>query len=159
MKSKLITVFIVSTLSTLGLCSTISYASDKEFFIQNINQPVANAISTTQVITNKLSNNTFNNKNLLNVHTIDHILNKPLFSIDSTANAEYIPTKTFNKNEFFEFALIFNDKLQQFLSLFNVNNSVKYNYYLDSDKPNNDTTIKLISDCDTKTYNTNNTNI
>lgn len=155
MKSKLITVFIVSALSTLGLCSTISYASDKEFFIQKINQPIANAISTTQVITNKLSNNTFNNKKLLNVHTIDHLLNKPLFSIDSAANTEYIPTKTFNKNEFFEFALIFNDKLQQFLSLFNVNNSVKYNYYLDSDKPNNDTTIKLISDCDTKKYNTN----
>lgn len=143
MKFKLITVFILSTLSTLGLCSTISYASNEEFFIQNINQP------TAKVITNTLSNNTFNNKILLNTNTLDNILNKPLFSIHSTTKPEYIPTKTLNKNELFEFALIFNDKLHQFLSFFNANSSVKHKYYLDSDKPNNDTTIKLISDCET----------
>lgn len=150
MASKLNTAFIVSTLSAVGLCSTISYASEKDFLIQNVNKPVVNVISTTQVITNKLSNSSFDHKSKLNLHTIEHILNKPLFNMYSVTNSEYTPTKAFNKNELFEFALLFNDKLQQLLSFFNFNHSVKHNYYLNSDKPHNNTTVKLISNSEIK---------
>ena len=90
-------------------------------------------------------------KILLNTSTVEHLINKPLFTLTSPAQfEEYIPSKTFKKNELFELATIFNDKLQQVLSFLGLTRSITQDGYFNADKPNDYTTIEVNADCNTK---------
>jgi hypothetical protein len=142
MKSKLITVFVATALSTLGLCSTISHASDKEFLIESINSTSSSHITSVKFVKANVNSNT-----PYNVNSVELVLNKPMFNLTSPFKPEYIPTKAFKKNELYELATLFNDKLQQFLALFDFTTAAKQDSYFHSDRPNDNTTIDLSSDC------------
>ena len=139
MKSKLISVFIVTILSTIGLCSTISHAADKSFIIKTANK--STNVSTLQVV--KFIHEGSKQISLLNINTVDEITNKPLLNLYSSIAAEYIPEQKFiKKNEMFELATIFNDKLQQILAKFSSDESPQNNnHFINSDKPSNNNSI------------------
>ena len=100
MKSKLITVFIISALSALGLCSTVSSAADKAFFINSNTQSNTHVIPSAHATTIMMLSKNIEQKILLNTSTVEHLINKPLFTLTSPAQfEEYIPSKTFKKNE------------------------------------------------------------
>ena len=150
MKSKLITVFIISALSALGLCSTVSSAADKAFFINSSTQSNTHVIPSAHATTIMMLSKNIEQKILLNTSTVEHLINKPLFTLTSPAQfEEYIPSKTFKKNELFELATIFNDKLQQVLSFLGLTRSITQDGYFNADKPNDYTTIEVDADCNT----------
>lgn len=134
MKSKLISVFIATALSTIGLCSTISHASEKQFIIQatysNVNTHSMNAVKFIKEGSNQI--------NLLQIDTVDEMINRPLLNLYSSIAVGYIPEQEFTKkNKIFELAVIFNDKLQQILAKLSFNQSSKSkNYLINGDKPN-----------------------
>ncbi len=149
MKSKLLTVFLASALSTIGLCSTISHASEKnEFFIQSnvqshiYDQPVA------KVTTVNITSSTYSNK----IYSFEELSSQPLYFLSSSTRSEYASTKKYKKNHLFEFATLFNDKLQQIIAFFEFTRSSKHNNYMNSDKPNDNTSIDLSSDCKTNKF-------
>jgi len=133
----------------MGLCSTISYASEKNNFLIEANDKYSiSSLVLSQ--TNTLNTVKEKHTNALNFNNVDHILNKPLFSILSPMQSAYTPRKKSSKNELFELATLFNDKLQQILAYFNLTKASKHDSYMHSDKPNDSTSIKLSSDCKNK---------
>lgn len=139
MKSKLISVFIVTTLSTIGLCSTISHAADKSFIIQSANENTNTSALQVVEFIHKGSKQI----SLLNINTLDEITNKPFLNIYSSITAEYMSEQRFiKKNEMFELATIFNDKLQQILAKLSFDESPQNkNHFINSDKPRNNNSI------------------
>jgi len=122
MKSKLISVFIATMLSIVGLCSTISHAADKELIIQ----VAYDTASTHSVNLVKLIKQT-----PIETTSLDNMLNRPLLNLYSTITTEYIPEQDFiKKNEVFELATRFNDKLQQIIAKFSSNESSQHKQYL-----------------------------
>lgn len=119
MKSKIISVFIATALSTIALCSTISHAADKQFIVQTVTYGASDTTSE-QVI--KLVQQRSNRISIYTVNSFDEIINRPLLNLTSSIAGDYIPTPKFTKkNEIFELATIFNDKLQQIIAKLSFN--------------------------------------
>jgi len=146
MKSKIISAFIAIILGTIGLCSTISHANDQKSFIKTVTYNTS-GLAVHQV--NKLVEQSSNQITSLKVNTYEKFINKPLLSISTVAAAgNYIPEQDFSKkNEIFELATIFNDKLQQIISKFSDNKQHKYKN-MDSDLPEDKNAIN----CDVKKH-------
>lgn len=141
MKSKIISVFITTALSTIVLCSTISHAAEKQFIIQAVTYNTSD-IASKQVM--KLAQHRSNEISIYTVNSFDEILNRPLVNITSSIAGDYIPTPKFTKkNEIFELATIFNDKLQQILSKLSFNeNTQNKDQFINSDKPKDKNSIQ-----------------
>jgi hypothetical protein len=144
MKSKIISVFITTVLSTIGLCSTISYAADKEFIIKTVDYNTSN-INYKKVV--KLFGQNAYQTNTLNINTFDKILNRPLLNFPSYIAEDYPPTQKFNKkNEIFELGTIFNDKLQQILSKLSLNGAEQNkNNFINRDESKDNNSINCTS--------------
>lgn len=115
MKALLKPAFLGTALSTIGLCCTISYAAAlkpmKSFDEQQFTTSQVFAVKVVQKTSMPQLAET---KNLL----VANILNKPLLSLTVNEQPELKAIAPIKKNEFFEVAAIFNDKLQQFISYF-----------------------------------------
>lgn len=115
MKSLLKPAFLGTALTTLGLCCTISYAAAlkpmKSFDEQQFK---SNQVFTVKVVHKTSMPKLADTKNLL----VANVLNKPLLSLTVNEQPELKAISPIKKNEFFEVAAIFNDKLQQFISYF-----------------------------------------
>jgi hypothetical protein len=101
MKSQIKTVALSGIFSIIGLCCTLSTASAESNNAQ-INQDLTtiNYIFAFPKLTNE-----------------GGVKEKPLLSPDNGVS-EFIGCKAPTKNEYFELAIIFNDKLQQLISDF-----------------------------------------
>ncbi|XPF94222.1 hypothetical protein ACM9HF_19775 [Colwellia sp. RE-S-Sl-9] len=118
MKSKVVSVFITTVLCTVALCSTISHAADKQFIVQTVTYTTS-GISSNQVI--KLVEE-HKKINIFSINSFNEVINRPLLNLTSSIPSEYIPASSFTKkNEIFELATIFNDKLQQILAKLSFN--------------------------------------
>lgn len=102
-------------MAVFGVCSSISYASanapKQVSFSTEINVSQLQPLPVSATQGNSL---TFS----FNQPHFERVIDKPLLRIPEFKANEYIPRKVPRRNDIFEFATIFNDKLQQFLSLF-----------------------------------------
>mgnify|MGYP000568749306 CR=1 FL=1 len=114
MKSLLKPVFLSTALTTLGLCCTISNASALSPADKIEGQMLASYQVQGLLITNQADTQ------LLASHedAFANLLTKPLARLASNVVPEATPIATGKKNEFFEIAAIFNDRLQQFIAHF-----------------------------------------
>jgi len=114
MKPKITSIFFATLLCTIGLCTTISHAANNQFDVQNkINTPIDN--SSNQTV--KFVQLRLNKMNTVQMTGAKQLVNRPLFALSPVIKTDYLPSQKFvKKNEVFELATIFNDKLQQFLS-------------------------------------------
>ncbi|MBA6230638.1 MULTISPECIES: hypothetical protein [unclassified Colwellia] len=108
MKSQFKTVALSAIFSIIGLCCTLSTASAESKTIQ-INQKFKSVTCMTAF--SELANEGGEKV-------------KPLLKPDNGIT-EYSTCKTTTKNEYFELAIIFNDKLQQFISVLFVDDTDK----------------------------------
>ena len=136
MKSLLKPVFLGTALSTLGLCCTISYAAS----LKPMKSFDEQLLASNQIVALKVVQQT-NMPQLIKTKrmVVSNILNKPLLSLTTNDSSVLKTGAPVKKNEFFEVAAIFNDKLQQFLSYFDNNRSggistKKYTAHEDVDK-------------------------
>ncbi|WP_441003259.1 hypothetical protein [Pseudocolwellia agarivorans] len=124
MKSKIISTIIAIALGTIGLCSTISHANDKQTIITAVTYSTSD-IAAKQV--NKLISQSSKQISALKTNNYDGLINRPLLSLSTSVSGSYIPAQDFTKkNKIFELATIFNDKLQQILAKFSYNDSPQY---------------------------------
>jgi len=117
MKALLKPLLLGSALTSLGLCCTISYASailplksfdEQKFQSQKV---ISLSLSNKQTLITSIPGN----------KKVTSILNKPLLMLEVNESPLMKPVVPGKKNEFFEIASIFNDKLQQFISSFSSN--------------------------------------
>lgn len=102
--------------ASLAVCSSISYASASapQHFTLSTDVQVSN-LKPVLVSATKDNDLTFS----FTQTQFERVIDKPLLQIPEFKANEYIPTKMPRRNDIFEFATIFNDRLQQFLALFN----------------------------------------
>jgi len=128
MKSLLKPLMLGTALSTLGLCFTISHASNEQLLTAK-NQNIASKHvyvyafpllesegNHTQLIA---SNNIMNSSESLDgsYTSIGGLLNNPLLIIPNEVLPNHSPEKN-NEHGFFEMTAMFNDKLQAFIASF-----------------------------------------
>jgi hypothetical protein len=148
MKSILKPLLISSALSAIGLSCTISNA-----FAEPSTSNVSYAVTTVNYLQAlpKLSSEGLSstlNKTQSQRFIFDSIINKPFLSFSSANIGDFTPYKSNNKNELFLMATIFNDKLQQILSMW----SLKSNYqdaqrHMDLDKKEDTMSINVTAEC------------
>ena len=114
MISRLKPVLLSTALTTLGLCCTISNASAISPAVQIKSQFAITYQTQGLLITSQASTNLLTS----NENAFANLLTKPLARLASNEIPEAIPVSSGKKNEFFEIAAIFNDKLQQFIAHF-----------------------------------------
>ncbi len=96
----------------LGLCCSISNAS--------ASASAPNTIKNSVVYSYALPAGHSEGRSIkatFNKSSFEVMNDKPLLRIPQQEMVEYIPKKTARRNDIFELAVIFNDKLQQFLSV------------------------------------------
>ena len=151
MKSILKPLLISSALSAIGFSCTISNA-----FAETPTSSINYAVTTVNYIQSlpKLSSEGIS-RALGNTPSQDvifnNIINKPFLSLASVNLPDFTPYKSNNKNELFQVATIFNDKLQQFISML----SFKSNFQealqnIDVDQKNDTMSIDVSSKCESK---------
>ena len=124
MKLSLKPLVLYISLSTLGLCGIISSAS--------ANAPVDNKIKVISQIVKVYNMPTKRSNSLqltiprdLGLTSLGQLLTKPLLQLPINRTAAYPMTPVKKKNQLFEMANIFNDKLQQFISTLSGNKKGK----------------------------------
>ena len=116
MKSLLKPLLLSATLSAIGLSCTISYASaslSSDGIERSVPSSVRDSVLANTNAVGGIVNRPFN--------SFEYLINKPLFQISINEISSIGPLNfndTPKKNEIFEVAAIFNDKLQLFLAYF-----------------------------------------
>jgi len=148
MKSILKPLLISSALSAIGLSCTISNAF-AESSTSNIRH-TATSVNYLQALP-KLSSEGLSrtlDKTDSQRFIFDNIINKPFLSFSSANIGEFTPYKSNNKNELFQMATIFNDKLQQLLSMWSFeSNYQKAQQNIDVDKKEDTMSINVTQEC------------
>jgi hypothetical protein len=148
MKSILKPLLIGSALSAIGLSCTISNA-----FAEPSNSNVRYAATTVNYLQAfpKLSGEGISNvldKTQSQRFIFNNIINKPFLSFASVNLADITPYKSNNKNELFLMATIFNDKLQQLLSMWSFkSNYQKAQQHMHTDKKEDTMSINVTAEC------------
>lgn len=152
MKSILKPLLISSALSAIGLSCTISNA-----FAESSNVDTGYTAITVNYIQAlpKLSSEGIN-KVLGQTQSQDlisnSIINKPFLSLSSVKLSELTSYKANNKNKLFQMATIFNDKLQQLLSMWPFkSNYQKTQHNIGIDQKEDTMSIKVTAKCESKT--------
>jgi len=132
MKPTIIPALIAIILSIITLCSSISHANDKKALIKSV------AYSTSEIAVTKVNDivkQSSNQISTLKTSTYNSLISASLLDIQSI-RANYSKTKDFTKkNEIFELATRFNDKLQQVLAKLPFTDTPKKkNYAVSKDK-------------------------
>jgi|GEM_PF-1280476 len=153
MKPKITSIFFATVLCTFGLCITFSHAANNPFDVLNkINTPLDNSPEQTV----KYVQLRLNKVNIVETAGVKQSVNRPLFALSPVVKRDYLPSQKFvKKNEVFELATIFNDKLQQLLSKLSFNNNHHSSpSFIQSDhlQDNNSVNCKIDSELVTNNY-------
>ncbi|WDE13176.1 hypothetical protein [Thalassomonas haliotis] len=120
MKLSLKPLLLYISLSTLGLCGIVSSASANAPAEQKVK--VISQIVKVYTMPARLTGNTSSQLNIArdaSLVSLGQLLSKPLLQLPVRQGQRFISKPVEKKNQFFEIANIFNDKLQQFISTFN----------------------------------------
>lgn len=110
MKSILKPILLGSVFSAIGLCCTFSYASGE---LSNRNVP-KNQLSVNYLYV--LPTHTSEGMSIQKTSVFNNFLNKPFLTLSLPTSTAFSPLKIERKNNLFEMAVIFNDKLQLLLA-------------------------------------------
>jgi len=151
MKSILKPLLISSALSAIGFSCTISNAfAESPTPIINDAVVTVNYLQALPKLSSEGISRALSNSQSQNI-IFNNIINKPFINLTSVNLSDLTPYKSNNKNELFQMATIFNDKLQQFLSKL----SFKSNFQdaiqnIDADQKEDTMSIDVSSKCSTK---------
>ena len=123
MKTKLKAFTLAASFSMIGLCFTVSHAATTVDYTDNAQFKF--------VVVNKLKVNTFdedlNDSSLFTTETFAQMFNKPLVKIPLNDDAIDGLKKPIKKSTLSALAMVFNDKLQKLVSVFDSNSLTEQN--------------------------------